>query len=179
MGQELQLPLLWPRTSPGQGSAPAAWATGAQDATGPHRCPRLGLCQSPLSLQQVWDGATLKACPSVTFPVCHMLRTPGKSPGLGGKPSTEPEEGWCLTSTEPCDCTCHSSSPQLSSRRKQGLHLTDEEVEAQEGAGACPRSPSKVKEYPECLWRGGANSWKQHEEIGGYADTPGKGQEGG
>lgn len=35
----------------------------------------------------------------------------------------------------------------------------------QKGAGACPRSPSKVKEYPEHLWRGRANIWRKDGEI--------------
>ena len=44
------------------------------------------------------------------------------------------------------------------------LHLTDKEVEAQRGAGTCPRSLSKVKEYLGYLWQGKAYTWRKSRE---------------
>lgn len=67
----------------------------------------------------------------------------------------------------------HSICPYLQNTpgRKQGLCLTDEEMDAQRGAGTCPRSPSKVKDSPEYLREGSATV----RERVGEADAPGPG----
>lgn len=44
-------------------------------------------------------------------------------------------------------------------------------MDAQRGAGTCPRSPSKVKDSPEYLWEGSATV----RERVGEADAPGTG----
>ena len=99
-----------------------------------------------------------KACYSVTFLACHMLLIPWQSSGAGRKAKPWAGEGACLTFVEPQDCTWHSPS------RKQSLHLTDKEVEAQRGAGTCPRSLSNVKEYLGYLWQGKAYTWRKSRE---------------
>lgn len=125
-----------------------------------------GPIQSPLTLQQVWEGATFKACYSVTLPCLRHAPDPeevcrareesrARSPRRGGaSPSWSPEIAHSIP-----------PAPQNSPGRRQGLHVTDEEREAQKGAGACPRSPSKVKKYPEHLWSGKANVWRKGGEI--------------
>lgn len=97
---------------------------------------------------------------------------------LGRKPSTESGKWWCLTFMEPQDCTWHLPIPQNSPGRKQGLHLTGEEMEAQRGAGTCPRSPSKVKECPKHLWKGRAIVSERVGRAEGVLMLPGKGQVG-
>lgn len=67
------------------------------------------------------------------------------------------EESWALTSgrggTSPSQNpkTAHSIHLSLQDHpgREKGLHLTDEDMKAQRGAGTYPRSPSKMRGCPE------------------------------
>lgn len=71
------------------------------------------------------------------------------------------------------DCTQHLPVPP---ERKQGLRLTDEEMDARRGAGTCPRSPSKVKDSSEYLWKGRATVRERVREAEGVLMLLGHGQ---
>lgn len=84
-----------------------------------------------------------EACYSVTFPASTCFQSHGSLWVLGRKPSTSSPRRPKIVHITP------ALQSQNCPGRKQGLHLTDEEVKAQRGTGTCPRSSSKVKGYPE------------------------------
>lgn len=107
-----------------------------------------------------------EACYSVTFPASTCFQSHGSLWVLGRKPSTSSPRRPKIVHVTP------ALQSQNRPGRKQGLHLTDEEVKAQRGTGTCPRSSSKVKGYLEYFRKGRAQLPPRALE-GQFTDTRG------